>query len=97
MHTVLWLNWIRQGHYANALTELHHLMSNVGFWGPMAPASAFGLLGRIEEGRLALSELLEMRPDFSSRGPELIGHFVKFPVISNRIISGLKCSGLEVE
>jgi len=67
------------------------------FWDPLAKAATFGLLGRYEEGKQAAEELLKLKPDFSSRGRVLIGHYIKFDEIVERTIDGLSKVGLIIE
>jgi hypothetical protein len=60
-------------------------------------AANFGLLGRIEEGRQAPKNLLKLKPDFPSRGRVLIGHYIIFEEIVERVINGLRKAGLNLE
>jgi adenylate cyclase len=54
-------------------------------------------LGRYEEGKRAVENLLKLKPDFPSRAPILIRHYIKFEEIVERVIDGLRKSGLNVE
>jgi len=56
-----------------------------------------GLLGRYEEGKHFVKNLLELKPDFSERGRILIGHYIKFDDIVERVIEGLHRVGLKVD
>jgi hypothetical protein len=67
------------------------------FWDPLLKASACGHLGRIEEGQGCVRALLALKPDFAQRGRILIGRYVKFEDIVERIIEGLGKLGLEIE
>ena len=67
------------------------------FWDPLLKAASFGLLGRCEEGKKAVGHLLQIKPDFPSRGPILIRHYVKFEEIVERIIQGLCKCGLDIK
>jgi len=44
----------------------------------------------------AQEELLELVPDFSSKGRELIGKYVKVPELIDKIIEGLMPAGLKI-
>jgi SOS response regulatory protein OraA/RecX len=57
-------------------------------------ACALGHLGRREDARAELDELLARKPDFSSRGRSLIGRFVKFPDLLEQVVDGLQKAGL---
>jgi hypothetical protein len=57
-------------------------------------ACCLGHLGRIAEAKAEVAELLLRKPDFVARGRILIGHYVKFPEVLNRIVDGLAKAGL---
>ncbi len=52
-------------------------------------AAPLGKLGRISEGKQAAWNLLDLKPDFSSRGRILIGHYIKFDDIFDSVVDGL--------
>jgi hypothetical protein len=60
-------------------------------------ASCLGLLGRVPEATAELAELLSDKPDFAARGRVLIGHYVKFPEVMDRVVEGLGRAGLRLE
>jgi adenylate cyclase len=96
VHQALWLNCLRQKNYAAAYHETLKLNRPALFWDHLARASTYGLLGNIEDGRKAAAKLLSLKPDFSERGRLLIGHFIKFEDIAERVIKGLKVVGVAV-
>jgi hypothetical protein len=53
-------------------------------------------LGRYGEGKGAVENLLKLKPDFPTRGLILIGHYIKFEDILERVIEGLSKSGLSM-
>ena len=59
-------------------------------------ASVFGHLGRIAEGQACVRALIELKPDFAHHGRVLIGRYIKFKDIANRIIEGLGKVGLKI-
>lgn len=59
-------------------------------------AATFGQLGRVEEGKQAVEDLLQLKPNFPSRGRVLIGHYIKFEDIVKRVIDGLRKCDLEI-
>jgi adenylate cyclase len=89
-------NWLRVGNYEKVYRETLHFMMPELFWEPLLKASACGHLGRIEEGQTCVSALLALKPDFAQRGRILIGRFVKFEDIVDRITEGLNAVGTEV-
>ncbi|MEA3232104.1 MAG: hypothetical protein U9Q05_10170 [Thermodesulfobacteriota bacterium] len=96
VHYVLWVDWVRQEKYEQAYLEALNFRRPMLFWDPLIKAATFGQLGRIEEGRKATEDLLKLKPDFQTRGRVLIGHYVKFEEIVERIIYGLGQCGLEI-
>ncbi len=93
-HHALWANWIRQKNYKQAYQETMHFRSPQIFWEPLVKASTLGNLGRVEEGKNCVEDLLALKPDFPSRGRILIGRFVKFKSITESTVDGLKKCGL---
>ena len=91
------LNWIRVENYEKAYLESIHFMVRKIHWGKLLAASICGHLGRIEEGQTCVNALLALRPDFARRGRVLIGRYVKFEDIADRIIEGLDKLGLQIE
>jgi adenylate cyclase len=57
-------------------------------------AAAFGRLGRHDEAKAAVSQLLELEPDFATRGRTLISRYVKVDGLVDAIIEGLRKAGL---
>jgi adenylate cyclase len=96
-HHALWVNWVRQEEYEQARLETLNFRLPSLFWEPLMKAATFGLLGRYEEGKQAVENLLNLKPDFPSRGRILIRHYIKFEEIVERVIGGLRKSGLNVE
>ena len=89
-----WLNAFRQGDLESAQAETEWLRGVGYFWDPLVRAATLGVLGRKAECRAAVRELLELKPDFPRRGRVLIGRFVKFPELQQKIIGALEAGGL---
>ena len=66
-------------------------------WYPLSKASTLGLLGRIEEGERFARKLLEFKLDFPNKGRVLIGHYIKFEEIAERVVHGLSKVGLKIK
>ncbi len=60
-------------------------------------AATLGLLGRIDEGKEAIEDLLKLKPDFTNRGRVLIKHYIKFDDILDRMLEGLSKVGLNIK
>ncbi len=97
VHYGLWLDWFRQQEYDQAYLETLNLRMTGNFWDPLVRAATLGQLGRTEEGEKAAAALFELKPDVPSRGRELIGHYIKFEDILERIVEGLRKVGVELE
>jgi adenylate cyclase len=96
VHYGLWLDWFRQEEYEQAYLETLNLRRQGIFWEPLCLAPTLGMLGRLEEGRQAAAELLELKPEFPTRARVLIEHYIKFEDIVERVIKGLHKVGLHV-
>ena len=97
VHYALWVDCLRQKNYERAYLETMGFRRPAVFWYPLAKAATLGLLGRYEEGEKFVKKLLELKPDFPSKGRVLIGHFIKFEEIVDRVLEGLNKVGLRVE
>lgn len=97
VHYALWLDWFRQEEYDQAYLETLNLRMTGNFWEPLARAATLGQLGRIEEGRKPAELLRKLKPDFPSRGRVLIGHYIKFEEIFERVVEGLRKAGVKLE
>jgi hypothetical protein len=51
-------------------------------------------MGREHEARTAVTELLDLEPDFAARGRRLISHYVKVDTLIDAVIEGLQKAGL---
>ena len=93
----LWLNAFRQQDYTRALLETDWIAEIGTFWGPLAKAATLGQMALAEKGQEEVCRLLVHKPDFAQRGRLLIGHYIKFPDISERVIEGLSFAGLNID
>jgi adenylate cyclase len=94
VHYALWVDCLRREDYEGAYMETINLRRPAVFWHPLAKAATLGLLGRYEEGQKFVENLLKLKPDFPSRGRLLIGRYIKFEEILERVLEGLKKVGL---
>jgi adenylate cyclase len=97
VHHALWLDCFRQEEYKSAHLETQAFRSPLLFWDPLLKAATLGLLGRYEEAKHFVKNLLELKPDFSERGRILIKHYIKFEDIVERVVEGLHRVGLSIE
>ena len=96
VHYALWVDSLRQHDYQGAYLETKGLRRPALFWYPLAKASTLGLLGRIAEGKKFANDLMKLKPDFQVRGRVLIGRYIKFKNITDRVIEGLNNVGVKI-
>jgi len=84
-----------QGDYVHALTILERANMPDLFWLPLIRAAALGRLGRTQEAKMAIAELVRLKPDIVSRCRELIGRLVKIEDLINKLHKGLQEAGLD--
>jgi adenylate cyclase len=93
----LWADHLRRGEYAEAHLCALEYRDSAFFWRDLMIACSLGLLGRIEEARLASTQLLFGKPGFQQRGRALVGHFIKDPTLLERIETGLRNAGVTLD
>jgi adenylate cyclase len=97
VHYALWEDCLRREDYEGAYLETMGLGRPAVFWYPLVKAATLGHLGRYQEGKQFVETLLELRPDFPTRGRILMRHYIKFEDLVERVIDGLRKSGLTLE
>ena len=93
-HLAPFLDYYRRGEYENAFTEALKFNYPELFWDPVMRAAALGRMGRQNEAKAAGSKLLELEPEFATRGRWLISCYVKVDDLVDTIIEGLRKAGL---
>jgi adenylate cyclase len=96
-HHALWLAHLRRGDLEGAYQAALEHADPTFFVRAMMRASCLGHLGRLEEARMEVGELLAKKPDFPARGRTLIGRLVKFPELLERVVEGLEKAGLAMD
>jgi len=94
-HLAPFMDYYRSGAYENALAEALKFNYPEMFWDPLMRAASLGQMGREDEARNAVGELLKLEPDFRGQGRRLISRYVKVDALIDRIIEGLKKAGLD--
>ena len=94
-HLVLYMDCYRRGEYEEAFAEALNFNLPGVFWDPMMRAAVLGQMGRKQEARSALRELLKLETDFAERGRQLINHYVKVDDLIDKIIEGIQKAGLD--
>jgi adenylate cyclase len=93
----LWVDHLRRGELDQAYQMALQYPDTGFFWRALTRACSLGHLGRLEEARLEVAELLASRPGFASQGRTLIGRLIKFPDLFERIVEGLGKAGLALD
>jgi adenylate cyclase len=97
IHYALWVDGLRREEYEQSYRETMGLRRPAVFWYPLAKAATLGLLGRKAEGKKYVDKLLLMKPDFPGKGRDLIGRYIKFGEIAERVVKGLSRVGLDMD
>ena len=92
-----WLAHLHRGEFEEAYQAALQYRDPTFFLRAMMRACCLGHLGRIEEAKVEVAELLATKPDFPSRGRTLIGRHVKFPDLLESVVGGLEKAGLQLD
>ncbi|MGD0826910.1 MAG: hypothetical protein ABSA09_02340 [Desulfobaccales bacterium] len=95
-HLAPYFYFYRQGRYMEALQEAQQFQMPQLFWDPLLRAAALGQLVREREADQAVAELLQLKQDFPTKGPFLIGCYVKFKDLADALLDGLRLAGLKI-
>jgi adenylate cyclase len=93
----LWLAHLHRGEIEEAYQAALQYRDPTFFLRALMRACCLGHLGRHEEARVEVAELLARKPDFPSRGLTLIGRHVKFPDLLEVVVGGLGKAGLALD
>ncbi len=93
-HLAPYMGYYRRGLYENAFAEALKFNYPELFWDPVMRAAALGQMGRENEARAAVDDLLKLEPDFVTQGRSMINHYVKVDDLIDIVIEGLKKAGL---
>ncbi len=94
-HLVPFMDDYRRGEYENAFAKALKFNYPELFWDPVMRAATLGQLGRQNEAKTAVSQLLKLEPDFATRGRWLMRRYVKVDSLIDRIVEGLRKAGLD--
>lgn len=96
-HVGLWLACVQRGDHAAAYQAALEYRDTAFFWRPLMRASSLGMLGRLDDARHEVAELLRAKPNFGREGRTLIWRHMKFDDIRERIVEGLARAGLQLD
>jgi tetratricopeptide (TPR) repeat protein len=85
----------RRGAYQEAIEDAIRMNMPDYFHVPAMLAACFGQLGRIDEAKKSLNDLLAIRPDFASTGRS---EYLKWygPELAEHVLDGLRKAGLDI-
>lgn len=95
-HMAPFLHLYGDGRFEPAYEQALKIQMPELLWDPLLRAAALGQLGRSAEGRQALDELLDLRPDFPATSRRRIGFFVKGDDRIDGLLEGLIKAGLKI-
>ena len=95
-HMAPYFYYYLQGGYPEALQEAQQFQMPQFFWDPLLRAAVLGQLGREREAAQAVAELLQLKQDFPTNGPFLIGCYVKSKDLADVLLDGLRLAGLKI-
>jgi tetratricopeptide (TPR) repeat protein len=95
-HHALYLAHLRRGEMEDAYVAALQYRDPTSYLRPLMRASCLGHLGRLDEAKGAVSELLATKPDFALRGRTLMGRLVKATDLIDSIADGLEKAGLKI-
>ncbi len=96
-HLAYFYDYLRRQDYEHALLELERHTPLKSFWLPMLYSAVLGKLGRIDEAKVYIEEMKELKPDFASRIREILSRACKAESLIDELMDGLKMAGLPVE
>jgi adenylate cyclase len=93
-HLAPFMDYYNRGEYTDAFSEAMKFNFPEIYLDPMMRAAALGQLGRQNEAKAAVAQLLKLVPDFATRGRWIINRYVKVDALIDKVIEGLRKAGL---
>jgi len=93
-HAAPFMDCYRRDDFEAALAEAQKFNYAEFYWDPLMRAAALGQMGRQEEAKKAIDQLLKLVPNFRRRAHPMIGSYVKVDDLIDKIIVGLQKAGL---
>lgn len=96
-HIPACLNHYRRGDYEQAYSESLHFRMPRLLWEPLIRAAILGQLGRTNEARVALQNLLDIQPGFPANGRDIVRRLLYSDENVEMVFEGLHKAGLPGE
>jgi adenylate cyclase len=93
-HLAPYMDYYRRGEYENAFAEALKFNFPELYFDPLMRAAALARLGKQNEAKTAVSQLLKLEPNFVTQGRLLISRYLKVDDLIDAIIQGLRIAGL---
>ena len=93
-HLAPYMDYYHRGLYENALSEALKFNFPELYWDPLMRAAALGQMGKENEAKAAVDDLLKLEPNFIDRGRLMINRYVKVDDLIDGITNGLRKAGL---
>jgi tetratricopeptide (TPR) repeat protein len=89
------LHHFSQGEYDQALREAYNFNMPEFFWDPLLRTIALSQLGRIDEAKRALTELLRLKPNAAERAHHYLEVYVFFDDLRLQMLENLYKLGID--
>ena len=89
LHLIPAVHHYVQGRYEEALTEAERCQNDCFPWSPLCRAAALGQLGRSNQAAGEMGRLLNLVPDFPTRGPKLLRRILYHDRSVKQMLAGL--------
>jgi hypothetical protein len=93
----LWADHLRRGELEAAYQAALRIPDGLFFWRALMRTCCLGLLGREADARESAAGLVRSKPGFERRARTLIGRYIKFPELVERVVEGLRAAGLAID
>jgi TolB-like protein len=93
-HMVLFMVRYRSGDLVDALAEATRIVMPGLMWGPAVRAATLGRMGRVDEARSEVAELLKRQPLFEANPNQFLGRLFRTRDGVEAILEGLYAAGL---
>ncbi len=93
-HLAPFMDYYHRGDFEKALAEALKFNFPELYLDPLMRAATLAQMAKVEEAGAAVRQLLELEPNFTSRGRWLIGRYVKVDGLVDALIEGLRKAGL---
>ena len=97
LHHAPFLNYYRQGQYENALNEATKMNVPMLVWDPLERAAACGQLGDRDNARMAIDEIISLRPDFIDDPRRYLNCYIMQDELVDHVIEGLIKAGCPIK